>query len=538
MFLPCRPCCEGGSCPADGKPAVDPTTVPDVAFFGSWYSSTSYPTPYSTGTTSDKVYYFYGSASTSDASGSASVTQQQDWDNICNWYTEYTTNPASYPFTFSTSRLSKRAPTLPPSDAIVWFFTTPRLNTARTVLAAYFMGSSVLQGGDDLTCTGSAHDSPGGAVFSGSAHCDGTLNSGATFAGFSRLTGTVNGSVSFRYGSGMTGSPTVNGNAIVPSGTHSVEWSCYSGGANGTITGSVSAVGRLYRCHGLQVGGTFETYDKYSDVMYCEIAGLTTAYKGRYSFCTFAGGLTMYCPAQFDTWAVDTVDASVAVTCYGYSQFSGTSSAAITLWDTSEVNPSTYGPPTSVTTITLNDTSRIDGSGTVAASGAVTLYDSSQTLADEVTASSFEFNNSSQNTSSMLYGDCVFNDSSKNFYLIYGSATFNGTSEMHNSVSATATFNDTAVWYDGGCTDAVLNHNTVASFTPSVYGRALSSATFNDSACTTGVQTDQCPSGVFVSRFWIVPIFAGATQTCNGVVSPDPCVTPPPYPTCGCHDYP
>ena len=208
----CSPCCGCGV--IDGKPRTDPkdegTWVPSGTWRGAGgvtWSFTANP-----GDDSGQTWFFYGASSTSRVGGGASTAEQQDWGNICNWYSDKTTSPST------TSGLpgafGKRATRLPPNTAVVHVYTpVSTVNfVPQTIKNIYFWGSAMLVSGSEITSTAAAHDSAGGAVFSslgvaGATSNLGTVNGGATFTFGSRnFGGTVNGGATFNDTS-LNGSP-------------------------------------------------------------------------------------------------------------------------------------------------------------------------------------------------------------------------------------------------------------------------------------------------------------------------------------------
>lgn len=240
LGAPCSPCCGcGGS-----KPSTNPQNEGTWTPSGTWnayggsgagvtWSFTSNP-----GNDSGKTWFFFGSAGTSKAGGGASQNEQEDWGNICNWYSNSTDE---MPFV-SASDLDKRATTLPPEDAVVHIFSP--VSTAGvgsvTVKTAYFWGVSRLLQGSELTATQSAHGTTHGVVFVGvngslggnfgvvnggalfiytitdgdraDNQSGGVVNGGATFLGEARNRGTVNDGAEF-FDNGINFGGTVNGGA-------------------------------------------------------------------------------------------------------------------------------------------------------------------------------------------------------------------------------------------------------------------------------------------------------------------------------------
>ena len=526
MFLPCLPCC-GVELICEDKPILDPAVTPNTST-GQWGPASTVPG----GSPGGKIYYFYGSAATSRPGGGASVAEQEDWDNLCNWYSARATGS---PYQW-TSSFFRRPSTAPPTDATVIIYTPTSLNQPRTVVAAYFIGtvgvSAVLKAGDTLTCTGAAYNSPGGAVFHGPGTVAGTLNTGVKFSYAVKFAGTMTGNAEFISATGMLPGAYIDGNATIPSaGSHNVTWYCLTGSPpayvkTGTITGSVSNLGAGLIALGVVVGGSW-TSSASCDVGYCDISGTSTLYYGTFDDCIHTGALEMYNTAA-SRYAV----AGTSVTCSGFSAFSGTSSGAIVMWDTSATET-----PLSGTNVTYNNTSKMYGStagypsvGDVNLSGTATFYDSSNT------ASAGAYPN-------VVAGSVVFNDSSRHDVGdIQTSAVFNGASKCSAAISGAATFNDSSWWYYGEIGTATFNDSAnihgLGNELPGTVPNYCGTATLNDGLCTTRTAASShlgCVTGPPDYKFLVVPKLSG-TQTCNGGAPPWDCY--PDTPACGCDNNP
>lgn len=229
----CSPCCGGsvGCEVSDGKPRTDPATEGTWTPSGTWGTFPGVTWTYSStpSTTDGGTWFFYGSASTSKAGGGASVAEQQDWGNICNWYSNKTTSPSSVSNLGTV--LDKRATRLPSSDAIVFIYGT--VSTASsgpaTVKLAYFY-QSVLASGSTLETTGSAHNTVYGAAFAIVGLNQGTANGGALFTDDSANEGTVNDGAEF-VGPASQNRATVNGGATFISNANN---------RGGTVNGSAT----------------------------------------------------------------------------------------------------------------------------------------------------------------------------------------------------------------------------------------------------------------------------------------------------------
>ena len=251
FFFPCNPCCGVGVCEiADGRPRTDPANEGTWVPSGTWrgdggvtWTFTANP-----GDDSGETWFFYGSASTSKVGGGATLAEQQDWENICNWYSNKTTSPSTVTGLFSD--LNKRATRLPPVDSVVHIYTSVSTVTAgpQTVQYAYFWSLCDFISGSEITSTAAAHDSVGGAVFNGNTDNFGTVNGGATFnstadnrpnatvnngATFNEYAenfgGTVNDGATF-YGS-TDNSGTVNGGATFNDLARNITGGTVNGGA-------------------------------------------------------------------------------------------------------------------------------------------------------------------------------------------------------------------------------------------------------------------------------------------------------------------
>lgn len=222
MFLPCMPCCGVGCAVADGKPRADPGSQGVWEPSGTWRTGVTWT--FNASATSN-VYYFYGSSTTSDPSGSATYAQITDWNNLCNWYVSKTTTPASQ--ASLTAVLDKRARSLPPSDAIVHAFTDIDTSTGNAECAEIYIWARNLLAGSQITTTGNAFDSAScGSVFIRTSTRTslnyGTVYGGAAFiSGGNQSGGTVHGGGRFIRGTisaGAGNSGIVNGGCVFDGG--------------------------------------------------------------------------------------------------------------------------------------------------------------------------------------------------------------------------------------------------------------------------------------------------------------------------------
>ena len=216
FFFPCSPCCGGGCGVADGKPRTDPANEGTWVPSGTWrgVGGVTWTFTANPGDDSGETWFFYGSASTSKVGGGATLAEQRDWGNLCNWYSNKTTSPSTT--TGLPAAFDKRATRMPPVDAVVHIYTFVSTGTAgpQTAKYAYFWGIGYFLTDSSITLTAAAHDSAGGAVFNNSSFNLGTVNGGAVFNDTSdNFGGTVNGGAVFNDTSDNN-SGTVNGGAV------------------------------------------------------------------------------------------------------------------------------------------------------------------------------------------------------------------------------------------------------------------------------------------------------------------------------------
>ena len=207
FFYPGCTCCKvcGGN-----KPATDPkdegTWTPSGVWIGGsvTWSFTANP-----GDSSGNTWFFYGSASTSKDGGNATIEEQQDWGNICNWYSSKTTRPSD--LSDLKFDLNKRASIFPSSTAIVHFYTNVTTENvgAQAIKSAYFWGGAPSSpgnsgGGDflensEITTTDPVHDSSHGSIFNSNGRNEGTISGGVFFrnACTNARDAVVNGGASF-----------------------------------------------------------------------------------------------------------------------------------------------------------------------------------------------------------------------------------------------------------------------------------------------------------------------------------------------------
>lgn len=228
FFLPECPCCEEGCGVADGKPRTDPVNEGTWVPSGTWrgvggvtWSFTANP-----GDDSGETWFFFGSTATSKVGGGATVEEREDWGNICNWYSNRTSNITTTPAV--AGHFNKRATRLPPATAVVHVYT--RVSTAnagpQVVEYIYFWGNSQHKGNlSSITATGFAHDSDKGAVFNNTSTNlqFAAVDGGALFNDTSenKASAIVNGGAVFNQSSGNSGAfgsgtagGVVNGGAV------------------------------------------------------------------------------------------------------------------------------------------------------------------------------------------------------------------------------------------------------------------------------------------------------------------------------------
>lgn len=229
----CSPCC-GGCSVSDGKPRTDPATEGHWVPSGTWASGVTWTFDTNPSTTDGGTWFFWGSYDTSKPGGGASTAEQQDWGNICNWYSSKTTTPSS--ISSLNVVLDKRATRLPPDDAIVHIYSSVNTTTTGPVVIknAYFWYGAFTQA-SELTTTDSAHDSIGGCVFNGSSQnaASSIVNGGATFnnSSVNYSSATVNGGATFNGASTNNDYATVNGGATFNGFSRNVLGGTVNGGA-------------------------------------------------------------------------------------------------------------------------------------------------------------------------------------------------------------------------------------------------------------------------------------------------------------------
>jgi hypothetical protein len=250
FFFPCSPCC-GGCGVADGKPRTDPANEGTWVPSGTWRGAGGVTWTFTAnpGDDSGETWFFYGSASTSKVGGGASTTEQRDWGNICNWYSNKNTSPSStvgLPVAFN-----KRATRLPPESAVVHVYTNVSTVNAgpQVVKYIYFWFSAQHTGpSSSITATESAHGSDGGAVFNNNSQntFSAVVNGGAMFNDNAAniFSGVVNGGAMFNDGADNISYAVVNGGAVFNDGAANSSSAVVNGGAvfNNNSQNTFSAV--------------------------------------------------------------------------------------------------------------------------------------------------------------------------------------------------------------------------------------------------------------------------------------------------------
>ena len=396
MFLPCRPCCgEPGCGVPDGRPRTDPkdegTWVPSGTWTGvggvTW---TFVPNP---GDESGETWFFYGSASSSKPGGGATVAEQRDWGNICNWYSSKTSSPSSTSNLNLITVLNKRATRLPPTTAVVHIYSPVNTTTVgpQTVKNAYFWGSASLADASELTASSSAHDSSGGVVFNGLSSSvvaqneDGsTVNGGATFNVWSRNApgAVVNGGAVFNGGISTDvlgyNSGVVNGGAVFNRRAY-----------NSSISGSPPAV--------VNGGAVFNNSSNNRGVV--------------------NGGAVFNDTALNEgTFSVAEVNDSAEFFDSSRNRLGATVNGGSIFWDGS-----------------LNERATVNG-------GAI-FHNSSK---------------NSGATDAVVNDGATFNDTSENIGTVNDGATFNGSSKNKGIGLAVGTVNGGAVFNDSACSERVV----------------------------------------------------------------------------------
>lgn len=549
MFLPCRPCCEG--VPGCNDPAAAPNKpITDPAAEGEWVPSGTWGWPQgapsgntfngitwtfvpNTSGTGGSTWFFYGSEETSNADGNATLAEQQDWNNICNWYSS--SNAAPYYHLASApdlkTRLDKRASKLPTAGATIHFYTTPNLSTSgpKTCAVAYFHLGEIESGGM-LTTTGSAIDSPGGAVFltggttysAGNGGVSGIHVGAARYHGFARLYGQQTGDAVFGGRAGMWGG-TVTGNVTLEDNSYND-----FGTARSAVSGNlISTISAGYDHHNIDITGT-----------------ATVSGDGRVLKSTCGGAATISA-GQFSGHAGSTVtvtgSGSFGGSCVGALTATGTGSVGAAdlispyyAIPTATINGSvecTTGGSGSFGTITCYDTSTLRGVVT----GSASMYDSSNVIGDvtgDVDLYDTAWIGSFGASTAVVTGTVVFNGAAKcgkvsSLGKVLGNATFNDSSSLETGswVEGNATFNDTSICSGHAGT-------SVRSFSGSTQTGV---ATFNDSACCTLLYRSSTYTPCFATgnlqEYWTPTPHIATGLSCNGTAPSWYCNTTD---TCGC----
>jgi len=441
----CSQCC-GGCGVADGKPREDPT---------------------------DGVWFFYGSSTTSKPGGSASTSEQQDWANICNWYSNKTTAPGSYSNLVTT--LNKRALSLPPSNAVVHIYTTVTTTNSGpvTVKQAFFRQSSKFTGGSELTAT----EAPQGTDFLDNSQNDGsTINGGARFvsSGTKNINhAVVNGGATFS-GASVNDDSTVNGGATFSGTSKNQNGAVVNDGASfsNSAQNFESVVNGGATFNGLSSNGFFN-------------AVLAISYSG-----TVNDGAIFNDSSENDGEGV--VNGGAVFNDLATNRF-----AACIVNDGAEFNDEAI------------NNGEINGGAT---------FNSLSANLGDVNGGAV-FNNDSYNWDVVNDG-AIFNDSSKN-----GRSAVSGF--VPGTVNDGATFNDTAENDSGFFSPSTVNGGAVFNGNSVNRGIVNGGATFNDAACsrrTTGNFAATPCTRKFVAHPTDLP-------TCNGT-APDGCANA--ADTCGC----
>lgn len=225
MFLPCRPCCGGGTCTATDKPYQDTATATRrIPVSGSWGTGVSW------GTSSSGPEVFYFSAhSPGSAAGSVKYF---DLENPCNWWSVATTDPPGIQANPSMT-LTHRATRLPGENDIVHIYDySPAAAGFRAAIAYspvkyksaycwgdYFGSNFSMQG--DITTTDPVFDGDGCSIISINTTGTNGIQLGGTFHGpgvklhGGRVAGRVNGFVHAYVKLGVQGPSLVTGDVYL-----------------------------------------------------------------------------------------------------------------------------------------------------------------------------------------------------------------------------------------------------------------------------------------------------------------------------------
>ena len=396
MFLPCRPCCAGCGV-QDGKPRTDPkdegTWVPSGTWTGvggvTW---TFVPNP---GDESGETWFFYGSINTSKPGGGATIAEQRDWGNICNWYSNKTTTLSST--SSLTTVLNKRATRLPPTTAVVHIYSVVNATTVgpRTVKHAYFWGLSRLAGASELTATSPAHDSNGGAVFNGISN--------PAMAG-TEDGSTVNGGATFNVWSNNGAGAVVNGGAV--------------------FNGGISTDVRGYNFGVVNGGAVFNrrAQNNGTVVLNSAVVNGGAVFNDSSSNRGIVNGAAVFNDLSYNSSQYAEVNDGAEFFDSSQNRISATVNGGAIFWDGS-----------------LND-----ADGTV--NGGAVFHNSSK-------------NNRGPSGPGVVNDGATFNDTSENIGIVNDGGTFNGSSKNKvTALYGAGTVNGGAVFNDSACSERVVGN--------------------------------------------------------------------------------
>lgn len=532
----CFPCCDPcGGITELSDPKDEGTWVPsgDWGGFESWSANFALPSSSrwvtwtfvpNPGDESGETWFFYGSQTTSKR-GDASLSERQDWNNLCNWYSAKSNSPSVDVSSFSFS-FTKRATRLPPDNAVVHIYTPVSTQLlpggVATVKAAYFWQTGELLAGSTLAPSGQAHVSATeadvfsgyGVVFSGNSKNSGTITGPALFASLpsmlsisqndgivdgaarflweSRNAGTVKGNARFENESDNSGTGLIEGNAAFYGNEDTTNSGVVQGSADFARyppdLGSGSGLGARNLTTGVIEGGaTF--------LGNTENLGLVE------NGATFDGAInrggTVNGGATFINGSVGLGRSLFGVLFPGVVNGGATFDNS---FNGSDVF--VFGGCTNLQTHIVNGGAVFLGTNTG-------LSDRPRNERCGIVNDGATFEDSSANLGTVNDG-AVFQDNAENNQIVNGGATFNGTADNTGSaavVNGGATFNDDA---------------TNAS-TATVNGGAV----FNDRACSLRTV------GAFIATPCTRKFVAHPTDlpTCNGT-APDGCANI--ADTCGC----
>ena len=397
MFLPCKPCC-GDTCGVQDRPYTDPkdegTWVPSGTWTGvggvTW---TFTPNP---GDESGETWFFYGSINSSKPGGGATIAEQRDWGNLCNWYSSKSSTPSSTSSLTTTTVLNKRATRLPPTTAVVHIYSPVNATTVgpRTVKNAYFWGSGRLAGASELTATSPAHDSNGGAVFNGIA---------STAMAGTEDGSTVNGGATFNVWSNNGAGAVVNGGAV--------------------FNGGISTDVRGYNYGVVNGGAVFNrrAWNNGTSILYSAVVNGGAVFNDSSNNRGTVNGAAVFNDAAFNSSQYAEVNDGAEFFDSSRNRLSATVNGGAIFWSGS-----------------LNEISATVNGGAV-------FHNSSK-------------NSGGSNGPGFVNGGATFNDTSENIGTVNDGGTFNGSSKNKSIGGAVGTVNGGAVFNDSACSERAVGN--------------------------------------------------------------------------------